>query len=340
MKNSLKYNSIVVLCGGKVGTVDEVNFKALGGCQSTQLTFTSSIVKEKSIGRKSSFYASEFRKDSVSFPLTWYPSDFENEERLGLNLITGDGKSISHKILQGFRTNILVLVDDESEIDLLKKDVSGVKAVFLPNSDMTSYRFSANVGEVTSADASFEADDAFLHVLEGYSGYYTGIQDAQKQAKPFSIVQTGKILDNFEQVFIPSGISVEIKDRYNNEIYDLFVSSVSFSVDFERNPIRGLGSKYDYYRNPKTPIFGRLELNILSPAFSGREYNINPMNESGFDVKILLKGTPMRDEIPEDYEFEFKKILISSDSTPFTIGGRSTNSIIFDIEDDGSDYSV
>ena len=338
MKHSLKYNSVAVFCGGQVGTNDESNFRFMGGCQSTQLTFTSSIVKEKELGSKKTFYRSEYLKESVAIPLTWYPSDFENEERAGLNLISYSGKSIAHKLFEGFRTNLMVLVDDESQQDLLQRSVSGVKAVFLPNADLVSYGFTAAVGSVMEANGTFECDDAWITTLSGFTGSYNGVSNGFRTKKPFSIAETGFISNNFEQVFIPSGMSVEIKDRHDGNTYDLSIQSFSVDIELVRNNIRGLGSKYDAARVLKAPVFGSLQIESLSPAFSGRNYNNVPLQEQGFDVKLSLKGTPIKNLEAMDFEFEFRNVILNTDSTSFGIGANATNTLSFDIEDDGSDY--
>ncbi len=310
------------------------NIKELLGLQS--FSYDMSETKEDIFvfGKRANIGREGLEPPVISFDLSYYLSNFDNEKSLGM-VVNGVSGAFAD-ILNGTKDerNIFVMMAGDG-LDAVGASPATTPNLGLGNATLSSYNFNAAVGSYPTVSLTFEAIDAEYYDTSDSESPLPAIDITTGAPATGSFTlptASGNTLGNRDAVLRPRDITVNasgLTGLFHN-LATACVQSVDIGIDFGREKQLCLGSKYrvESSLGDTIPITVALEF-LAKDMITGRLSNFSCLTGE-YNMNITIKRPSCLGTGAATAAYlEVRGLSWESQSQDFTVGTNSTVTINF-----------
>lgn len=342
-RNRIIYQSEGVYISRQATSTGSGDHAQLSRVQSANYNFNIARQDVNQYGELARIDSIVLESPTVSFDMSYYVTDGQNESALGFYVPTGAqafSQFPSGHIIDGSGRNLYIVTSSEGT-DLNNftgtTSLSGKGCIGVGNAYLTDYSIELAVGSIPTATVSFEGSNMNAFTFSGLnSGSGAAINqelgtslantirlkepDSFTGASVVTALRPGDITFNFG-LFSGSGLISKIGGNDG-----LHIQSASLSLPLSRTPIQRLGSKFAYARTVDFPVTATLTLNgVQNETSSGSLVDLVEAN-SKQDITISIKK-PGSQTLAVQYIF--KRAQLDSASISSSIGSNKTADFTF-----------
>jgi len=342
-RNRIIYQSEGVYISKEANSTGSGDHAQLARVQSANYNFNIARQDVNQYGELARIDSIVLEAPTVSFDMSYYVTDGQNESALGFYVPTGAqafSQFPSGHIIDGSGRNLYIVTSSEGT-DLNNftgtTSLSGKGCIGVGNAYLTDYSIELAVGSIPTATVSFEGSNMNAFTFSGLnSGSGAAINqelgtslantirlkepDSFTGASVVTALRPGDITFNFG-LFSGSGLISKIGGSDG-----IHIQSASLSLPLGRTPIERLGSKFAYARTVDFPVTATLTLNgVQNETSSGSLVDLVEAN-SKQDITISIKK-PGSQTLAVQYIF--KRAQLDSASISSSIGSNKTADFTF-----------
>jgi hypothetical protein len=341
---------------------------------------SSEYIKDRSINQYGRIPVVSQPQVQLSFDYLLY--DGENEKNIGFDTTSSDcifENSFLYKptvyndknpeIVKG-DVNFLVLAEESSHReDVVGRpdgaaNLDGVNILGFGNCYLSNYSLSAAVGELVDCSVSYDCSNMQFDVFDHASPPHSPAVDSKGQTNQDkkvpenlnNLINSG-LIDysnsvNEHLVLRPGDIEIILTNNNTNEGFrtidlgneGIAIQSINVELAFDRQDINGFGSNYIKDRKLSLPIFGSIDLSVITRNFEARQdIDLSEIfkNDIDYDMQINLyvasaNFTGKEDKKTKVVEMLVKHAKLNSESHTNGIGEFSAidASFLFEVTPD------
>lgn len=335
------YSSQVNATGMQVGVGD---IKQLSRVQSFDEDFTRNFTDVNQYGNLAAIDRIEVENPDVTASFSYYVTNGQNEEYLGLNVYgTGSASSSLRSCISGLLTKAtdeknyyLLIVEEGNDAAGYAGSKSGV--IGIGNGFLTSYSVNAAVGEIPTAEVEIEGLNVRVY------GNTTGQEvipavnpvDGTNLTNKFFLLPGAQTITgaNIPTALQPGDIifNLSSNDVLGFDGADLKIQDFTLSFDLSRTPLQKLGNRFAFSREIDFPVTASLEVNAEVGDLSDGNLSDLLCGETEKEFTILMKEPGCGASKPTALAYVFKGAKLVSQSFSSAIGDNVTMTATYEVQ--------
>lgn len=335
------YASQVSATGMQTGASD---IKQLSRVQSFDEDFTRNFTDVNQFGNLAAIDRIEVENPDVTASFSYYLTNGQNEENLGLNVYgSGTASTDLRSCISGLLTKAtdeknyyLLIVEEGNDAAGYAGSKSGVIGV--GNGFLTSYSVNAAVGEIPTADVEIEGLNVRVY------GNVTGnavipainpVDGANLTGRFFKLPAATSITGaDIPTALQPGDIifSLASNQTIGFDGADLKVQDFTLSFDLARTPLQKIGNRFAFSREIDFPVTASLEVNAEVGDLADGNLADLLCGESEKEFTILMKEAGCAANKDTALAYVFKGAKLVSQSFSSAIGDNATMTATYEVQ--------
>jgi len=335
------YASQITATGMQTGAND---VKQLSRVQSFDEDFTRNFTDVNQFGNLAAIDRIEVENPDVTASFSYYLTNGQNEENLGLNVYgTGTASTALRSCISGLLTKAtdeknyyLLIVEEGNDAAGYAGSKSGVIGV--GNGFLTSYSVNAAVGEIPTADVEIEGlnvrvygnvtGDAVIPAINPVDGTnLTGRFFKLPAATSITGADIPTALQPGDILF-----SIPTNGVVGFDNLDLKVQDFTLSFDLARTPLQKLGNRFAFSREIDFPVTASLEVNAEVGDLADGNLADLLCSETEKEFTILMKEAGCATNKDTALAYVFKGAKLVSQSFSSAIGDNATMTATYEVQ--------